>query len=107
MRDRPTPARRRLRYRLSAGCGGSGLFRPPAPLPGRQGSQFLIPSRVSGGQPPVGMRMGHQLLPFEQARRWTVDFAARSARALALDRPVPYLARVGLLAAVYFSAAKL
>src|SRR2546427_7181358 len=53
------------------------------------------------------MRMGRQLLPFEfeQARSWTVDFAARQARAL--DRPVPYLARVVLLAAAYFSAAKL
>src|SRR5213592_4265365 len=51
--------------------------------------------------------MSRHLLPFEQARRWTVDFAARSARALALDRPVPYLARVVLLAAAYFSAAKL
>jgi diguanylate cyclase (GGDEF)-like protein len=53
------------------------------------------------------MRMGRQLLPFEQAWRWTVDFAARGARALAFDRPVPYLAKVVLLAAVYFSAAKL
>src|SRR5260221_5680604 len=53
------------------------------------------------------MRMGRQLLPFEQARRWTVYFAARGARALAFDRPVPYLAKVVLLAAVYFSAAKL
>src|SRR2546427_2733036 len=53
------------------------------------------------------MRMGRQLLPFEfeQARSWTVDFAARQARAL--DRPVPYLARVVSLAAVYFCAAKL
>src|SRR3989475_10566445 len=53
------------------------------------------------------MRMGRQLLPFELARRWTVDFAARKARTLAFDRPVPYVARVVLLAAVYFSAAKL
>src|SRR6266853_408559 len=53
------------------------------------------------------MRMGRQLLPFELARRWTVDFAARKARTLAFDRPVPYLARVVLLAAAYFSAAKL
>src|SRR3989475_13096105 len=53
------------------------------------------------------MRMGRQLLPFELARRWTVDFAARKARTLAFDRPVPYLARVVLLAAVYFSAANL
>src|SRR5260221_13839812 len=52
------------------------------------------------------MRMGRQLLPFEQARRWTVDFAVRKARALALDSPVPYVARVVLLAAAYFSAAK-
>src|SRR6266853_1332161 len=53
------------------------------------------------------MRMGRQLLPFEQAWRWTVDFAGRGARTLAFDRPVPYLARVVVLAAVYFSAAKL
>src|SRR5882762_8555063 len=53
------------------------------------------------------MRMGRQLPYFEQAWRWTVDFAARKARALAFDRPVPYLARVVLLAAAYFSAAKL
>src|SRR5438552_15095935 len=53
------------------------------------------------------MRMGRQVLSFEQALRWTADFAARQARTLAFDRPVPYLARVGLLAAVYFSAAKL
>src|SRR6266699_2700882 len=53
------------------------------------------------------MRMSRQLLPFEQAWRWTADFAARKVRALALDRPVPYLARVVLLAAAYFSAAKL
>src|SRR5258708_38114238 len=52
------------------------------------------------------MRMGRQLLPFEQARRWTVDFAVRKARALALDSPVPYVARVVLPAAAYFSAAK-
>src|SRR2546428_4772986 len=51
--------------------------------------------------------MNRHLLPFERARRWTVDFAARSARTLALDRPVPYLARVILLAAAYFAAAKL
>jgi len=51
--------------------------------------------------------MNRQLFPFERARRWTVDFAVRNARTLALDRPVPYLARVVLLAAVYFSAAKL
>src|SRR5437879_7481842 len=51
--------------------------------------------------------MNRHLFPFERARKWTVDFAARSARALALDRPVPYLARVVLLAAAYFSAAKL
>src|SRR6266704_259602 len=53
------------------------------------------------------MRMGRQLLSFEQALRWTADFASRRARTLAFDRPVPYLARVVLLAAVYFSAAKL
>src|SRR6266496_4698565 len=53
------------------------------------------------------MRMGRQVLSFEQALRWTADFAARKARTLAFDRPVPYLARVVLLAAVYFSAAKL
>src|SRR5437773_3850704 len=53
------------------------------------------------------MRMSRQLLSFEQALRWTADFAARQARTLALDRPVPYLARVVLLAAAYFSAAKL
>src|SRR5437879_9330521 len=51
--------------------------------------------------------MNRHLFPFERARKWTVDFAARSARTLALDRPVPYLARVVLLAAAYFSAAKL
>src|SRR5712691_4638743 len=51
--------------------------------------------------------MTRQLLPFEQARRWTLDFAARKARALAFDRPVPYLARVVSLAAAYFFAAKL
>src|SRR5207247_7186981 len=53
------------------------------------------------------MRMSRQLLSFEQALRWTVDFAARKARTLAFERPVPYLAKVALLAAVYFSAAKL
>src|SRR6266705_187615 len=53
------------------------------------------------------MRMGRQLLSFEQALRWTADFASRRARTLAFARPVPYLARVVLLAAVYFSAAKL
>ena len=53
------------------------------------------------------MRMSRQLLSFEQALRWTADFAARQARTLAFDRPVPYLAKVALLAAVYFSAAKL
>src|SRR5258708_3965064 len=52
------------------------------------------------------MRMGRQLLPFEQARRWTVDFAVRKARALALDSPVPCVPGVVLLAAGYFSAAK-
>src|SRR5438132_9471180 len=51
--------------------------------------------------------MNRHLFPFERARKWTVDFAARSARTLALDRPVPYLARVVLLAAAYFAAAKL
>src|SRR6266705_3617326 len=51
--------------------------------------------------------MNRHLFPFERARRWTVDFAARKARALAFDRPVPYLAKVVLLAAAYFSAAKL
>jgi diguanylate cyclase (GGDEF)-like protein len=53
------------------------------------------------------MRMSRQLFPFEQVRRWTVEFAARNARAIVFDRPGPYLARVVLLAAVYFSAAKL
>ena len=53
------------------------------------------------------MRMSRQLLSFEQALRWTADFAARQARTLAFERPVPYLAKVALLAAVYFSAAKL
>src|SRR5207249_3366459 len=53
------------------------------------------------------MRMSRQLLSFEQALRWTADFAARQARTLAFDRPVPYLAKVALLAAVYVSAAKL
>src|SRR5882762_11494231 len=51
--------------------------------------------------------MSRHLFPFERARRWTVDFATRKVRALAFDRPVPYLARVVLLAAAYFSAAKL
>ena len=36
-----------------------------------------------------------------------MNFAARQSRALAFDRPVPYLARVVLLAAAYFFAAKL
>ena len=36
-----------------------------------------------------------------------MDFATRKARAFAFDRPVPYLARVVLLAAAYFFAAKL
>src|SRR5260221_6549183 len=52
------------------------------------------------------MRMGRQLLPFEQARRWTVDFALRKPRAFGLASPVLYVARVVLLAAAYFSAAK-
>ena len=51
--------------------------------------------------------MSRHLLPFEQALRWTAELAARSARVLALNRPVPYLARVVFLAAIYFSAAKL
>src|SRR2546426_6331787 len=51
--------------------------------------------------------MNRHLFPFERARKWTVDFAAHSARTLALNRPVPYLARVVLLAAAYFFAAKL
>src|SRR2546430_9648254 len=51
--------------------------------------------------------MSRHLLPFEQALRCTAEFAARSARVLALNRPVPYLARVVFLAAIYFSAAKL
>jgi diguanylate cyclase (GGDEF)-like protein len=51
--------------------------------------------------------MSRRLFLFGQARRWTANFAARQARALAFDRPVPYLARVVLLAAVYFFAAKL
>jgi diguanylate cyclase (GGDEF)-like protein len=51
--------------------------------------------------------MSRHLLRFEQALRSTLDFAARKARVLAIDRPVPYLARVLLLAVAYFSAAKL
>jgi len=51
--------------------------------------------------------MNRHLFPSSERGKWTVDFAARSARTLALDRPVPYLARVVLLAAAYFSAAKL
>lgn len=51
--------------------------------------------------------MNRRLLPLEQARRRTADFAARNARAFAFDRPVPYLAKVVLLAAAYFSTAKL
>jgi diguanylate cyclase (GGDEF)-like protein len=51
--------------------------------------------------------MNRRLLPFEQARRWTTEFAVRQARAFAPDRPVPYLARIVLLAAAYFLAAKL
>src|SRR5438034_4082468 len=72
-------------------------------------SQFTISSlsRISHGHSPISMRMSRHLFPFEQVRRWTVDFAARQARTLAFDRPVPYLAKVVLLAAVYFSAAKL
>ncbi len=53
------------------------------------------------------MRMGRQLLSFEQALRWTADFATRKARALAFGGPVVYLVRVVSLAAVYFAAAKL
>lgn len=49
--------------------------------------------------------MNRRLLPFEQARRWTADL--RKARVFAPDRPVPYLARIVLLAAAYFLAAKL
>jgi len=50
--------------------------------------------------------MNHRrLLPFEQARRWTADL--RRVRAFAPDRPVAYLARIALLAATYFLAAKL
>jgi len=59
--------------------------------------------RVTAG--PDGM--SRDLFHFEEARRWTADFAARQARTFAFDRPVSYLARVVLLAAVYFSAAKL
>ena len=51
--------------------------------------------------------MNHRLFPVQQARRWTANFAARNARAFSPDRPVPYLARIVLLAAVYFLAAKL
>jgi diguanylate cyclase (GGDEF)-like protein len=51
--------------------------------------------------------MNRLLFPFEQARRWTANFAARKAPAFSLDRPVPYLARIVLFAAVYFLAAKL
>lgn len=49
--------------------------------------------------------MNRRLLPLEQALRWTADL--RKARAFAPDRPVPYLARIVLLAAAYFLAAKL
>jgi diguanylate cyclase (GGDEF)-like protein len=49
--------------------------------------------------------MNRRLLLFEQARRWTADL--RKARAFAPDRPVPYLARIVLLAAAYFLTAKL
>ena len=51
--------------------------------------------------------MSRHLLPVEPLRRWTAEFAARSARVLALNRPIPYLARVVFLAAIYFCAAKL
>jgi diguanylate cyclase (GGDEF)-like protein len=51
--------------------------------------------------------MGRPLLSFEQALSRTVAFATRKAQAFAFDRPVPYLASVVLLAAAYFSAAKL
>ncbi len=51
--------------------------------------------------------MSRHLLLFEQALRSISDFAARKARAFAIDRPVPYLASVALLAVAYFSAAKL
>ena len=69
-------------------------------------SQFTIfpSSRISRGHSSGCILMRRQLFPFEQALRWTAE-AAR--RALAFDRTVPYLARVVLLAAVYFSAAKL
>ena len=51
--------------------------------------------------------MGRPLLSFEQALNRAVDLATRKARTLAFDRPVPYLASVVVLAATYFSAAKL
>ena len=51
--------------------------------------------------------MGRPLLSFEQALSRAVGLATRKARALASDRPVLYLASVVLLAATYFSAAKL
>jgi len=51
--------------------------------------------------------MGRPLLSFEQALSRAVGLATRKARALAFDRPVLYLASVVLLAAMYFSAAKL
>jgi diguanylate cyclase (GGDEF)-like protein len=48
--------------------------------------------------------MNRRLLTIEHARRWTADFAAK---AHAPWRRVPYFASVLLLAAAYFSAAKL
>src|SRR5258708_32261536 len=59
------------------------------------------------GAPRVPIRMSRHLLLFEQALRSISDFATRKARAFAIDRPVPYLAGVALLAVAYFSAAKL
>jgi len=51
--------------------------------------------------------MGRPLLSLEQALNRAVGLATRKARTLAFDRPVPYLASVVVLAATYFSAAKL
>ncbi len=53
----------------------------------------------------AGFPMNRHLPDFEQARRLAVDFAARKARAFA--QPLPYPVKVVLLAAGYFSTAKL
>ena len=48
--------------------------------------------------------MNRRLVAIERTRRWTADFAAK---AHVTGRSVPYLASILLLAAAYFSAAKL